>query len=279
MSGRTGDGGPGDGGPEGAGSRPGAAAGAEQRAGADLFGETFRRAAGEYRWMLDRGYPSRQLVKLVGDRHRLSAQSRSALFRGVLSTEESRRTRARLATLAELTGTPGGSERPPGAAAGEGPALLVDGHNVLFAVAHYLRGVPVYVATDGVLRDVGGTVRRFNQWETVLRAVAATVETLARYGVSAEFLLDEPVDYSREHARAIRNCLAEQGATGSCEVIPSVDGALQERLRRGSAQRGLSTGDAEVIRRSSGPLVDLARETLELVFAASVPEISLEESP
>jgi len=155
----------------------------------------------------------------------------------------------------------------------------VDGHNVLFAVAHYLRGVPVYIATDGVLRDVGGTVRRFNQWDTVLRAIAATVETLARYGVSAEVLLDEPVDFSREHARAIRSAMAEQGVTGTCEVIPSVDGALLQRLLAGTERRLLCTGDAEVIRRSSGGLVDLARETLEFVFCAAVPAITISKSP
>jgi hypothetical protein len=222
-----------------------------------LFSDAFFRAAGEYRWMLDRGYPARQLVKLVGDRHRLSAQSRSALFRGVLSGEESSRTLRRLVALERAAGR----------------VVVLDGHNALFSVTHYLRGVPVYRATDGLLRDVGGTARRLNQWPLVEKAVDALIRRAVQAGVILDVLLDGPVDFSREHARRFRASMEAHGARGSCEVIPSVDRELEARLHRHGPHACLSTGDAEVVRRSESELVDLAQETLEGVFGARIPDI------
>jgi hypothetical protein len=207
--------------------------------------------------MLDRGYPARQLVKLVGDRHRLSAESRSALFRGVLSSEESCQTRRRLVALEHAAGR----------------LIVLDGHNALFSVTHYLRGVPVYCATDGLLRDVGGTSRRLNEWPVVEKAVDALIRRAAQTGVMLEVLLDEPVDFSREHARRFRERMEAYGTRGSCEIIPSVDRVLEERLRSHGQAVYLGTGDAEVVRRTQSGVVDLARETLEVVFAARIPDI------
>ncbi|MFW5786272.1 MAG: DUF434 domain-containing protein [bacterium] len=229
--------------------------------GQPLFSPAFHTAAAEYRWMLDRGYPARRLVKLVGDRHRLTAEARSALFRGVLSIAESEATRRRLLSLQEA----------------QGRRVVVDGHNVLFSVAHYLRGVPVYRATDGLVRDVGGTARRLNEWALVEQAVDALVETAARAGLQLDVLLDAPMDFSKEHARRFRDGLARHGVAGVVEVVASADRVVLARLGRAGPGTVLSSGDAEVVRRCGAPLLDLARETLRRSFNAEIPEILREE--
>jgi hypothetical protein len=175
----------------------------------------------------------------------------------VLSSEESSRTQNRLVAVERAAGR----------------VVVVDGHNALFSVTHYLRGVPVYRATDGLLRDVGGTARRLNEWPLVEKAVDALVHRAVQAGVILDVLLDGPVDFSREHARRFRSSMQVRGARGSCEVISSVDRELEARLRRHGPHAYLSTGDAEVVRRCEGEIVDLAQETLEGVFAARIPDI------
>jgi hypothetical protein len=222
-----------------------------------LFSPAFHTAAREYRWMLNRGYPARQLVKLVGDRHRLTAEARSAIYRGVLSETESRATLERLLSLPEATGR----------------RVVVDGHNALFSVAHYLRGVPVYRATDGLLRDVGGTARRLNEWAIVDQAVEALMETAAAAELRLDVVLDAPMDFSKEHARRFRDGLARHGIAGVAEILASADRAVVARLDEVGPDAVLTSGDAEVVRRCVAPVLDLAQETLRQRFNAEIPEI------
>jgi hypothetical protein len=159
---------------------------------------------------------------------------------------------------------------------------------VLFAVAHYLRGVSVYRATDGLVRDVGGTTRRFKNPELLHRAADAVMRTAAGLDAQLELLLDAPVDFSRDHAGYVRAALARRRIPGSCDLVESVDRELLRRVVRSGpearpeasseptpeAEVLLSTGDAEVIRRCDCPLVDLAAATLEGVFEAEIPRLS-----
>ena len=42
-------------------------------------------AAGEYKWMLSKGYPQKASLKLVGDKHMLAGEMRQVLYRGICS--------------------------------------------------------------------------------------------------------------------------------------------------------------------------------------------------
>ena len=48
-----------------------------------MFTETLKDAARDYRFLLNRSYPQKASIKLVGDRYQLSGQERSVLYRGV----------------------------------------------------------------------------------------------------------------------------------------------------------------------------------------------------
>ncbi len=48
-----------------------------------MFTEKFKDAVRDYRFLLDRSYPQKASIKLVGDRNQLTGQERSLLYRGV----------------------------------------------------------------------------------------------------------------------------------------------------------------------------------------------------
>lgn len=82
-------------------------------------------AIGDYRLLLDRGYPVTATIKLVGDRYRLDRSERFILFRGVLDEASSAFIRGKiLVTLAPES------------------EIGVDGYNVLFTLINYRRGHP-----------------------------------------------------------------------------------------------------------------------------------------
>ena len=49
----------------------------------------FKQACRDYYYLIDRNYPERGTLKLIGDRYRLSGDQRTVLYRGISSQERS----------------------------------------------------------------------------------------------------------------------------------------------------------------------------------------------
>lgn len=146
--------------------------------------DAVRSAAADYRWLLDRGYPDKPAIKLVGDRYRLSREERGMLFRGVFSGADSARR----------------AERLIDPRASRGKALTVDGYNVLFTVWNYLAGRPVVAATDCFVRDIGGTRSRLPNDHRFMRIAGTLCRAIRQNGVEdITVLLDEQLPWSRDH--------------------------------------------------------------------------------
>lgn len=202
----------------------------------------FRAACLDYRYLLDRGYPDQGVLKLVGDRYRLSRVERAMLLRGVFSQADS-------VSFAErrLRGRP--VPEP----------LWIDGFNVLFTIANYLAGRPLVLATDGFVRDIGGTHNRLPLDGRLDRVVIALIAAVREIGVErCEVLFDRPVAWSIEHARHLADCAPEF----SCRAIDRVDETLIV-TGRGS----LATSDTGIISRTGLPVFDLAGLALRGSFA------------
>lgn len=195
-------------------------------------------AAADYRWLLDRGYPDQPALKIVGDRYRLSSVGRAMLYRGVFSSPDSVR---RFARLVEAT---------------EGE-MTVDGHNVLFTAWNCLAGRPIVVATDGFVRDIGGTRSRLprdHRFTRIARLLCDALVSLRPAGVT--ILLDEPLPWSREHAAELRELWATIGGAPSTpaevRTEPSVDGVVA------ATNAGvIATSDTAIVDRCPVPVVDL----------------------
>jgi len=209
------------------------------------------RAASDYRFLLDRGYPGKPSLKLIADHHRLTRIERNVLFRGVFASATSGQRRARLC-------------RPEQAA-----SLAVDGHNVLFTVANYLAGHSLFVATDGLLRDAGGAKSVFRNRELLGRAAREIAFALSAAGTAEiAVYLDEPLTHSADHRALLERALAEHDVSGRCLLSVHADSAVVE-----AAAEVTATSDSTIIDRLTGSVWDLSRAALEAAHQPSFFDI------
>jgi hypothetical protein len=218
-----------------------------------LATEALGAAARDYRWLLDRGYPETASLKLVGDRNRLDKDERLVLFRGVFAHAASEE-RAALVSV-----DPGGRK------------LLVDGYNELFTVMHYLAGRPVFIASDGLLRDAGASHGRISDPALFERAQAILAGSFAKLGLQSVVVwFDSPVPFSAAHARGFQEALIAVGIDGRSFIERSADAPL----KNAEAGAAVATSDSAVVdalaaRRAHGEetiVYDAARAALEGEF-------------
>jgi len=209
----------------------------------------FISAAGDYSFLLNKGYPEKPVNELVGNRYRLPSELRKVLYRGVLKREEAEKNYARLTKPA-----------PPRA---DTPALHIDGYNLLLTCLHYRLGKPMFIANDGFLRDVGGNHGRIQQEkllfdvaEGLLRWCGARLQTL--------FLiyLDAPVSKSGRHAERLREIGKMLGIRLEIELVKSADYLVKQQTAGVAV-----TSDSGIISRLHIPVFDLARTFLEAEYS------------
>ena len=198
----------------------------------------------DYFYLLDRGYPERGSLKLVGDRYKLTRDERSVLYRGISSKEKSE-LRKSLAT-ADITGE----------------NLYIDGYNVLFTMLNYRLGRLTFISTDGILRDAGSLHGRFRDHKTFLNGVDQLTEYLSGIpGLYVDVYLDSPVSHSEQHAEIIRSRLVESGVKGACHVVKSADHFLKQ-----PATGIIATSDTAIIESAKLPVVDLPAAILTALY-------------
>jgi hypothetical protein len=205
------------------------------------FSGNFREAVRDYRFLLDRGYPVPSSLALVGNRWRLEKSERIILFRGVLPSALSRSNAVRRIEIL-----------PPDS------RLAVDGYNVLFTISNYLAGHPVFIATDGFVRDAGGAHGSVGNEARFERAMEEMCVRLIRLEPSwVELFLDAPVSKSAIHAGTIRRLMEVHGIPGEVHLVPGADGPVA-KWEGGYC----ATSDSAVIAKAASPVFDLAADIL-----------------
>jgi len=213
---------------------------------------SFREALQDYRHLKDRGYPEKAALKLVGDRWRLAGPERNCLFRGVFAAADCRARRLKLV--------------PPEAVRGQ--ALGVDWYNVLITVESYLKGCPVFLADDGVLRDSSGVHGSYRPGRLTEAALGRILEALTLLAPSRlELFLDSPISFSGDMAEDLRR-RAPDTYPIEVTVSPSADYPLK-RFAGVVATSDSSIIDRDTVRR----VVDLARFVLENGYGTRVPGV------
>jgi hypothetical protein len=219
-----------------------------------MVSPSLARAAIDYRWLLDRGYPPRAALKLVGDRRQMTRDERMILFRGVASSAASA---SRAAAI-----TSGAKRRP----------VLVDGYNQAFTVMHYLTGRPLFIASDGLLRDAGGSHGRIADAALFSRSVSALVDRISLLDSPlVAVFLDAPIPGSAGHASLFRALFAAKGIEAEVRLERSADYPLK------AAPRGsiVATSDSVIadalaagraLSSESAGLYDAARWAIDLAF-------------
>ncbi|MBN2552609.1 MAG: DUF434 domain-containing protein [Spirochaetales bacterium] len=215
---------------------------------------SFREALEEYRYLKDRRYPDKAALKLVSDHHRLGSVARNCLFRAVFPSADCQSRRSKLAPAGEVAGQMVG----------------VDWYNVLITVESYLKGFPVFLSDDGLMRDASGIHGSYKPGKVTEKGISEILSALGSLKPSGiEIFLDSPISRSGEMAQQLRVRLSGN-ASLPCRVAvsPSADYPLK------SFDGIVATSDSSIIdRQQVRRIFDLARFVLESSFQARISTV------
>jgi len=177
--------------------------------------KTIEEAVQDLLYLLEKGYPRKSAIALVGNRYRLSGNERMVLYRGVFTRGECEsRTRKRVDRNQEFT-----------------TSCVVDGYNVFITIESYLRGRVVFRALDGFTRDISGVygnytfgARTEQATDLLIRCLLGLTQNISHF----LFFLDEPVSRSGEFARFLREALKNADIPSAVEVVRSPDTLIGE---------------------------------------------------
>ncbi len=209
-----------------------------------------RRAVSELSWLQTRGYADNSALKLVGDRHNLTARQRKAVSRNACS-DEARDARARRRVeLSSLAGKP----------------LAIDGLNLLITIESLLSGGFVFIGRDRAHRDlasVHGTYRMVAETGAAARVIGGWLTTAGVGPVT--WYLDRPVSNSGRLRARLLELAAEHNWPWDARLVNNPD---QELVRSGGA---VSTSDAWILDNCAA-WVDLVHVVLHEPVSASSPD-------
>ena|ERR1035437_457589 len=211
----------------------------------------FREAVADYQYLLERKYPKKAVLKMIGDRYLLSGVERTILFRGITTADNARERHAKI--INDI------SEQH----------LLIDGYNVLITIGSYLNGNLTFISNDGFLRDSSETHGKIMRTGLLERALDLMLNFIqAQKPATIKLFFDAPVSNSKKFSDFVNQKLLTQAINGSSEVVDSPDFVLK------NASEGICcTSDSEIIDSSCLQSFDLAQSTLAYNFHTNFFEV------
>ena len=212
--------------------------------------DNFKQAAKDYLWLLNKGYPQKKVLSLVGDRYRLLKTERSILYRGISAGEEAAYRSSKRHQIDEYSNK----------------ELHVDTLNVLLTIAAYLHGKPVFICNDGWLRDA----QELHSGKTHVSIISLAINLLTGYlqkqrELKAFLYIDSKADSGQEvrqllHQNDIKN-IAVFNPVSADHVLKDLKGGI------------LATSDSQLINKTPCPVIDLAKNILEQNYSPVFPDM------
>lgn len=175
--------------------------------------DVLRTAAGDYCWLLTRGYAEKSALKLVGDRFGLGVRQRMAVMRCSCSEQAMIARRARQVDRQAVIGR----------------ELWIDGYNLLTTVESALAGGVILIGRDGCYRDLAsmhGTFRKVAETGPAIELVAQAIDTLEL--AACRWYLDRPVSNSGRLKGMIETAAEKRRSSWQVELVYSPDKLLSE---------------------------------------------------
>ena len=209
--------------------------------------ENFRQAAFDYKFLLERKYPQKQILKLVSDKYRLAGNERTMLYRGIFTLRQAEHRKKKQIFSSDALA---------------GQILYVDALNVLLTVTGYLKGTMMFVGNDHFLKDaseIHGKPVPYNLMQRAANLVLDYLNILAP--ASCYFILDRPVDSAEKLRPFLENRFNETSIQAEVKISDNPDMFLK------NLDNGICcTSDSGIINRTKAAVFDLARHTLEYHF-------------
>jgi len=196
----------------------------------------FLKATEDFRYLLNRGYPRKAALELVGNRYELTFDERHLLHRGVFSSTDSQARGKKIISIKEV----------------QNKDLAIDGHNVIITIEAGISGRPLILGDDGFIRDISGLSGSFKKTETTEKAIQFIFNAIKKMKPRQTlFLFDAPISMSGKLAQEIRNQLKKENLPGDAMAVK-----VPEKILIGFLGV-IATSDTAIIDRSKKAL-DLA---------------------
>jgi len=178
---------------------------------------TLATAVAELSWLLSRDYAADSALKLVGDRHDLTARQRTAVRRCACGDACMHNRNDKRVSVESIRGF----------------RLGVDGYNLLITIESALSGGVILIGRDGCFRDlasVHGTYRRVEETRPALELILDRLARAEPDGV--DWFLDRPVSNSGRLKNFITELIAARRTEGrrivelDIQLVDSPDRAL-----------------------------------------------------
>lgn len=196
----------------------------------------FAEAFADYYYLLNKCYPEKAILKLIGDRYQLSGKLRTILQRGVWAEQNNLLRGQRITHKLNYQ------------------ELIIDGYNVIFTLLNYKMGRPVFISTDNFCRDAGSLFGKIKKQELFKQALIQIIEVLVTLKPDyVHFYFDQPVSFSAEHKLLTEKILTEKQIPATVHLVKSADSAIIH-LSDGI----ICTSDSNIIDRTKNSIADLS---------------------
>lgn len=238
----------------------------------------FRQAIQDYIFLVEKNYPEKTIHHLVSTRYSLNHFERSMLYRGLTTQKKADARKKRLVALNNSdqkqetrdnkretrNQEPGTSFPKPGILNPEHGTLHIDLFNVLFTIAAYLRGYPVYLSNDGMVRDASES-HDCTGWDGHLeKSLHMVLQDLDNFNsIRTIFYIDSPMPLCSHFEEII----IKEGS----KIKPPIGIILDEspdHLIRNATEGVIATSDSTIIDKSTLPIFDIPHYLLERRFGA-----------
>jgi hypothetical protein len=195
-----------------------------------------QKAAEDLRYLLDRAYPRKAALELVGNRYGLNYDQRHLLHRAIFSDADSESRRKKKIPVERI----------------QRKDLVIDGYNVLITIEAALSDRPVVLGDDGFVRDISGLSGNFRKTKRTAEALELIFKLLKKTKPHQTlFLFDSPISRSGELAQEVRSLMQKENLPGDAMAVK-----VPERIMIGFPGT-IATSDTAIIDRSRR-VVDLA---------------------
>ena len=209
------------------------------------FSSEFDLAAADYYSFLQKKYPQKAVLKLVGDRYGLNRTERSVLYRGISVDDENIARENKL--LKDLS---------------IDSIMAVDGLNQILTIASYLNGNVVFISLDGFLRDAS----EIHGKNLPLALLSRSIDLIFEYFDSLTlnqvlFYVDKQANNCEKVDNLLKIKMSERNIDSQIILSERVDKEL-ELLTEGF----IATSDSQIIQKTKLDIFDLAYPTLKFHF-------------
>jgi len=197
-------------------------------------------AAEDFRYLLNRGYPRKAALELVGNRYQLTSDQRHLLHRGIFSDADSKSRRKSKIPIGKVRNRD----------------LAIDGYNILITIETGLSDRPLILGDDGFIRDISGLSGNFKKTEKTEEAFQLILDIVKRVKpLKTLFLFDSPISMSGELAQEVRSLLKKESLLGDAKAVK-----VPEKILIGYPGV-IATSDTAIIDQSK-EVVDLAGDII-----------------